>query len=679
MACKRSGVRSPLAPPSTLFVLLCLKIKHISTNLTQIKYPKQVPKRYTAWDLGMLDDFKYNLRVIFSRNNKWHVAVSIPEKYRQYFKDERKRDYSLKLDGKKYNMSEATAVWNGEVGEAIRDRIKETIGNADPIILKAEKFLQSLFATFDSQGKLNQSDNWHQNDYFPYNKETRQYPDLESLRHVAKYPHEYNQTVMRLRYLMTEFDLSRGEADSPDLSELAERMKRTVLGVSGEGLMSPTVVPDDNLTQSKADNIDFEIEQEEIRLQELATPPYAKVSKVGMVRDYFRKLTSNDKIYEAMSKKDLEEYEQRWYDSYNITKADRSAYDAVQTAWKEFDDAERAKSSGNGYVGIKFSEMRDGYFKSIAWNKLSGKTKVLYSAGIKEFIDVKGDLDLAQIDAKLAKDYLKYLVNDYKKLNGGRLTRPTIRKKLTSIRNVLVWIEEDSNHDFINTWTNIKIGQRGEKSLPRKSWDNEKLQRLFALNIEEQYKLILRLLVTTGCRLEEIIALRWSDIKTHGGVLCIDLNRESIPVKPPRNGDMRWVRRRVPIIERMLPYIELHKTNFEGLGDNSLAMEKLFPNFLPNQDNPLKHSTHASKVLLRKIEPVREKSTEFKLDVHSLRTTFSSLASSDFMPDSIRRKILGHKQYGRDAQYNWEGPTNFKKVKEAMDKIDFTFIRGGMI
>ena len=64
-------------------------------------------------------------------------------------------------------------------------------------------------------------------------------------------------------------------------------------------------------------------------------------------------------------------------------------------------------------------------------------------------------------------------------------------------------------------------------------------------------------------------------------------------------------------------------------------------------------------------------------DNHSLRTTFITLATSNMIPDSMVRKIVGHKQIGENSSYNWEAPREYIKVYEAMNSIDFTFIHGG--
>ena len=282
---------------------------------------------------------------------------------------------------------------------------------------------------------------------------------------------------------------------------------------------------------------------------------------------------------------------------------------------------------------------------------------------------------------KVFREFVNFLAETYEAKGGNLLARPTIQKKVTAVRNVLDWAELHSaygiKYGYENEWGKLRIGKVGQPSKMRMSWEVKDLNKLFALEIPEEMKLVLRMIACTSCRLEEIVALQWGDLQDHHGVWCINLRRETIPVKKPNGGDYRWVRRRIPIMKRLKPYIELHMKNFteEEVAEGSTT--PLFGMFPKDKDG--KASSGASKKLLRMIDSVRPHSDEFKIDLHSFRHTFSNQASSEFMPDSIRRKVTGHKQFGRDAQYNWEDPINFKKVYKAMNKLKgYGFIRGGM-
>ena len=94
-----------------------------------------------------------------------------------------------------------------------------------------------------------------------------------------------------------------------------------------------------------------------------------------------------------------------------------------------------------------------------------------------------------------------------------------------------------------------------------------------------------------------------------------------------------------------------------------------------------KYSNEASKVLLDAIDPVRKKylnPKECKLDLHSFRTTFNRITANAFLEDSIRKKMIGHTQEGRDKNYLMEplSPKALQNAKQQLDKCDFNFIKG---
>ena len=94
-----------------------------------------------------------------------------------------------------------------------------------------------------------------------------------------------------------------------------------------------------------------------------------------------------------------------------------------------------------------------------------------------------------------------------------------------------------------------------------------------------------------------------------------------------------------------------------------------------------KYSNEASDVLINAIDPVRLKylnPKEFRLDLHSLRTTFNRITADAFIQDSTRKKIIGHTQSDRDKNYLMEplSPSALQNAKQQLDKCDFNFIRG---
>ena len=50
---------------------------------------------------------------------------------------------------------EAKAMMRGAEGKAFRDEILSKYGELNPVVMKAQKFLESLFATYDELGRKN--------------------------------------------------------------------------------------------------------------------------------------------------------------------------------------------------------------------------------------------------------------------------------------------------------------------------------------------------------------------------------------------------------------------------------------------------------------------------------------------------------------------------------------------
>ena len=173
------------------------------------------------------------------------------------------------------------------------------------------------------------------------------------------------------------------------------------------------------------------------------------------------------------------------------------------------------------------------------------------------------------------------------------------------------------------------------------------------------------------------------DIKTlDNGLKVISTERESLVVKRPKNGDMRAVRRKIPIINILQEYIDAYLKTFteeERKEDSTFLFVDRF-NYYRRMVGG-KYSNEASDVLINAIDPVRLKylnPKEFRLDLHSLRTTFNRITADAFIQDSTRKKIIGHTQSDRDKNYLMEplSPSHLQNAKQQLDKCDFNFIRG---
>ena len=64
------------------------------------------------------------------------------------------------------------------------------------------------------------------------------------------------------------------------------------------------------------------------------------------------------------------------------------------------------------------------------------------------------------------------------------------------------------------------------------------------------------------------------------------------------------------------------------------------------------------------------------MDNHSMRQTFVQICTSYGIENSMVRKITGQQQLETFKNYNWEAPRNYKRLYEAINKIeDFNWIK----
>ncbi len=606
------------------------------------------------------------------------MVAPIPKELRKFFSGRHlKRSCGSLKEVSTY--AEAKAVAEGEKGKALIDEIQSKYYEIDPLVFTAEKLLESLFATYDDQGRILPETKWH--------KSKVSKADCKILATPKDNQEEYDRLVNRLRAMMTSFLDAEIIVPDVDIDSVFKAIKFQVDLSSMSGLMAPH--RDNPISKQIADElmeqINFRSDQLKEKLEKAGTPFWYNWSRVGWHKEQTDKMLNSEVFRKKMSEQQIRDLEQVIFQSEGITKDDIDRYYKIQSAYKDFTDKEYDKSLGRGkdLKGVKFSKCMEQYHKDQRRYQFSA-TAIKTERGSQEyFMNTMGDRDIALIDKKLGMEYINHLEKDYDNKQGNPLSKATIRKKVGAVRSVLKWAEEQPDYNFLNTWNDLSFENRGVAPIPRISWEDAWAKELFQLDIKDGLKLQLRILVCTGCRLEEACALQMGDIKTlDNGLKVISTERESLVVKRPRNGDMRAVRRKIPIINILQEYIDAYLKTFteeERKEDSTFLFVDRFNYY--NRARGGKYSNEASKVLLDAIDPVRKKylnPKECKLDLHSFRTTFNRITANAFIEDSIRKKIIGHTQEGRDKNYLMEplSPKALQNAKQQLDKCDFNFIKG---
>ena len=187
--------------------------------------------------------------------------------------------------------------------------------------------------------------------------------------------------------------------------------------------------------------------------------------------------------------------------------------------------------------------------------------------------------------------------------------------------------------------------------------------------------LILQIIACTGLRLEEAVALQWKDIKkelieddSDEVIWYIDLTGDGKVLKGSR-GQAKNAKRRVPIVDILLPYIEAYKTNFEPLVQDAF----LFAHFF-RFDSDGKASQEASDQMMPYIYEVRSHEKQM-LDIHSFRHTFRYICNDEpTMIESMIDALCGWEFVGMGKVYNTRTAYQLKRLSDVMNKLKLSFI-----
>ena len=549
------------------------------------------------------------------------------------------------------DQSEALRVLHDtQKGKDFKAKYNEYLGKKDPLLLQAQKFLESLYAKYDEKGVPLPEDQWYSKP--PYTEQ-----DLESLRYHNRFPDDYNRMVRKLRNLMFQFDEFSGIREAPDIDIELKQLEYLKVDETKQGLMA---MPKDTV-----------LDQIYAKFDEFERPHFSRWAKVGIVRDYFRKMKSNEKSKGTKTDEEWEEYEDTMYKAQDLSKDDRDRYDLIHKTYNDFDYQEVARSKGDKpKSGWTFKDAQESWLKSVQRKGDVRKDTIHHYLQQQQiFLDKFGNRTLDAFDRRLLFEFCEYLQNE--RTNTPPTTK-TIKNYKTGISVVLDHATKASKFDYEkNEWDGISVSSFGKQGRRRGAWDTDLFRDLLSLNLNADntfLRLVWKIALCTGCRLEEVAALRWRDIRTFEGVYSFDWTDDYYIVK--EGGAVgEWVRRRVPVIDVLKEAIDQYKPKVIPKDD------RLFPVFKRHPLND-KYSNHASKRMIYYIKKVRPISEKIMMDNHSMRQTFIQICTSYGIEDSMVRKLTGQQQQETFKNYNWEAPRNYKRLYEAINKIeDFNWIK----
>lgn len=266
----------------------------------------------------------------------------------------------------------------------------------------------------------------------------------------------------------------------------------------------------------------------------------------------------------------------------------------------------KGKQALNKTGAPRLSEFVDDYQSDeIRWRGIRIKEAQAQINRLVRSIKVMGDIPVDQVLPNHGVMLAQQLDTEGK-------SNATIKAHVQSVRSLLRWVKDKRLNVYVappapwithNPFTDLDLSNYGNKKRNYEAFTVDQLHQLFSLEMPDQDRLLLSILITTGMRLDEAALLTWEQYKTDkNGLRYFDLSVGAI-VK-----NDRFSARTVAIPDCLtLPP--------KGTG-------RLFK-FKTDKDG--KASREASKHLRQYTHAVRYNDADNRKVVHSLRHNLSGL------------------------------------------------------
>jgi integrase len=194
-------------------------------------------------------------------------------------------------------------------------------------------------------------------------------------------------------------------------------------------------------------------------------------------------------------------------------------------------------------------------------------------------------------------------------------------------------------------WKDIELDDYGKEKRKYKPLTVEELHALFALDMGEQERLLLSILISTGMRLDEVALMTWERIREYEHVLCFCLVNDNGDERFKNRGSMRYV----PVPKIIMPML-----NERGQG-------RVFGYRVDRDGKAQAAASDAVMPLIRKI------TKDDRKVAHSLRGNFKDALRELEVSKELNDFITGHAQGDVGGRYG-EGPS-LKKRLEVINRI----------
>jgi integrase len=266
----------------------------------------------------------------------------------------------------------------------------------------------------------------------------------------------------------------------------------------------------------------------------------------------------------------------------------------------------------------------------------------------KQFLDMMGDLEVAEIEPRHGYEYVRKIL-----LKHPSRSNRTLKDYCWGVQNLLQYCVE-SGYIKSNPFRDLNLKKYGEEGKETFPYSSEEIRVIFAHDWNEQDRLLLSVVATTGMRPTEAGNMTWERFNDteHEGIRYVttkDSATEQVRVKN------KGSKRDVPLH----PDLVLPK---KGAG-------RLF-DYTKDEDG--KCSTdigHKLNTTLERLVSHPQKS------VRSFRKSFKIMMRDAGVGEEVHDAITGHKGTVSSSRKNYGG-MGMKIKFEAISKLDISFLDG---
>lgn len=302
---------------------------------------------------------------------------------------------------------------------------------------------------------------------------------------------------------------------------------------------------------------------------------------------------------------------------------------------------------------IKFEVFKDKYLSWKEDERPRSRMFIHYIAG--QLNDHFGKFNLDQITEPAVREYMRGQRS--RKVGSKTVSPATVNRQLAILRNMLnrAVKEHYLQRNPVDDWHEFFREEHERQRL----FSNQEIDAMLAASTYPLRETII-MAINTGCRLREIIELRWHEVDLDRRV--ITLNADRTKGKRSRSIAMTDVVYRV-LSERQLQRDALRKRReAEGQPPHE-GIEYVFPN--PDTGKYYAGIQHQWKKLLEKCG-IKSKPGEPAPRFHDLRHTAATNMAMAGAPQAVIRDILGHKYSRTTDRYMGSTDAARKKALEAI-------------